>query len=219
MTHQIQHINSNTPGLFNETIRAFQVVQALGKGALDIAVISEGSRQIREEKVLEVCEILVKNQEKPGEFAEYVLKVKRTDKLGRPVAPMKDSKVKKVLIHWAGQSGDLRRGMTRRELAKFLKMAPTDTRLTQITKGVEVALKNTLGVRVGWLDGRFRLLTAKQVERKQKMRKAEIAGKIRAAEQDDQFIESRGVKKLGTETFQVTLFAELPEVADALTFN
>lgn len=218
MTH-IQHINSSTPALFTDTIRAFQVIQALGKGALDIAVVSADGGRINEQRVLEIAEVIAQNQENPGDFAEYVLKVKRANKKGQEINVIRDGKVKRALVHWAGQSGNLMRGMTRRQLAKFFKMAPTDSRLTQITKGIEVALFNSLGVRAGWLDGRFRILTAKQVERKQLRRKAQITGLVKQAEADQKFIEARGAQKLGRATFQITLFAELPEVADAITLN
>lgn len=213
--NNIQHINSNHPALFEDVTRAFEVVNALGKGALDIAVVSDGPSKSTELKVLEVAELVARNQEKPGEFAEYIVKAKRPSASGREIAVLREGKVKRALIHWAGKSGNLMKGMTRRELAKFFRMAPTDKRLDQIAKGIESALLNSLGVRAGWSQGRFRILTAKQVEAKQRQRQMQIQGIVNAAEKDQRFLEARGAEQVGEANFQVRLLSDVPEVENA----
>lgn len=216
---EILHINSATPApfaLFEETILAFQIVQTLGKGALDIAVVSDGARADTEHKILEIGEIMALNQANPGEFAEWVFKVRQPDRAGRPRPIVREGNVKRVMVHWAGQSANLMRGMRRRDLAKFLKMAPTDKRIDQIMKGIQVALENGLGVRAGWYEGRFRILTAKQVEKKSAALKKGIEGSIKTIEKDQTYLRTRGAEEVGTASFTLTLFSDLPEVSDAL---
>lgn len=219
--NEIVHINSQSTApiaLFAETILAFEIVEALGKGALDIAVTCEGNRQEKERKILEIGSVMALNTTKPGEFAEWVLKVRQPDKAGRPRPVVREGNVKRVMLHWAGQTANLKRGMRRRDLAKFLKMAPTDKRIDQITKGIQVALENSLGVRAGWYDGRFRILTAKQVEKKTQTRIAQnVQGNIEAAENDQKYLRTRGAEENGKASFSVKLFTELPEdAADAV---
>lgn len=217
---EIVHINSQTPGpvaLFAETILAFEIVEALGKGALDIAVFSEGTRQEKEQRILEIGKVMALNNAKPGEFAQYMFGVRVPDKRGHARPVVGKGQVHRVMLHWAGQSANLMRGMRRRDLAKFLKMAPTDKRIDQITKGIQVALEKALGVRAGWYQGRFRILTAKQVEQKTKARIANnVQGNVKAAEKDQKYVEVRGAEEVGQASFNIKLFSELPEVADAV---
>lgn len=216
----IIHINSETPApfaLFAETIVAFNIVQALGKGALDVAVVSDGGTQATERKILQIGEVMAANTENPGEFAEWVFKVRHADKKGHYRPLVREGNVKRVMLHWSGKTANLMRGMRRRDLAKFLKMAPTDKRIDQITKGIQVALDKGLGVRAGWYEGRFRILTAKQVEKKSKANvKNNVEGGIEATEADQKYLRARGAEETGTASFNLTLFSDLPEVSDAL---
>lgn len=193
--------------------RSFEIVAAasevLGRQSTKIAVNNHSD-------LLVVLDHLTQNHVRPGHLYEILTEMRKPDSKGRKRAIVQTkSKVGQVLKALTeAQGGNLRRGISRKKVAKILGVKLSDNSVQSTIKAISRIFREAFGVNVKSYKGHIKVLTVDEIELDQVRLQAQFIGMYNHISEQQDYLRAHSVTQKQLQTFQVAIL----ELEDETTY-